>query len=349
MPPARLGHVAALDGVRGIAILLVLANHFLSWSPGQRGVDLFFVLSGFLITTLLLEEHDRNGRVSLVGFYLRRGRRLFPALGVMLLVYALIQIARGIDPAGEIVRYGFYTGNVYTAYVSQGNHTLALAHLWSLAEEEQFYLLWPLIVIVAASRRSRDLLLFLLGAFTAVSIYRGWAAADGTAAWVLYYAPWMHCTGLIAGAGAAVFRRKRELPTGASTLGIVALVGTGVIVVSLLAEPSGVSLYGVEMPLFELSCAAVILAAVSDSTYAPLGFAPLAWVGAISYSLYLWHLPLLVLFHSQDRLFVLALSMGAACASYYCIEQPARRRRTSAQRAEQGKISPAPAAAQQSS
>jgi len=170
----RSGHVAALDGMRGIAVLLVMLTHARYGAPylqgGSIGVDIFFVLSGFLITYLLVREHDRHGhRISLWKFYARRALRLGPALVLLLIVLALggclffdPETARSnlIDVAITVV----YAVNWARAFDIPPK---LLRHAWSLSIEEQFYLLWPLILIVmlrAISSRQRIATVILLGA-----------------------------------------------------------------------------------------------------------------------------------------------------------------------------------------
>ena len=153
MTRERFGHVPALDGVRGIAIAAVVGFHFFDTpSGGGIGVDLFFVLSGFLITTLLLEEQSTTGRISLVEFYKRRGRRLLPGLGALLAAAAAVLLTGGssvVSPR-SLIGGAFYVTNIIDAF-----HPIhgALQHLWTLAEEEQFYLLWPIVLLWLLRRR----------------------------------------------------------------------------------------------------------------------------------------------------------------------------------------------------
>ena len=151
----KIGYLPALDGLRAIAIILVMLTHanFQLGANGILGVDMFFALSGFLITTLLLEENESNTKISLAGFYVRRAFRLFPALYIMLFVifcYALFftsTVTEKIIIFSEIKAAGLYLYNISWnwGWATEG---LLLAHTWSLAVEEQFYLLWPLIFII---------------------------------------------------------------------------------------------------------------------------------------------------------------------------------------------------------
>ncbi|WP_421118203.1 acyltransferase family protein [Aquihabitans daechungensis] len=161
---ARIAHLPALDGLRGLAVAGVLIYHGGYLTGGYLGVDLFFVLSGFLITSLLLVEHDGSGRVGLEGFWSRRARRLLPALYLFLLgvvVYAAVW-ARPIDLnqiRGDVYAALLYVSNWW--YISQDADYWAISlapsplqHLWSLAIEEQFYVVWPLIVVAVLRGRS---------------------------------------------------------------------------------------------------------------------------------------------------------------------------------------------------
>ncbi len=153
---ARLGYVPALDGVRAVAVLLVVACHALSMPGGFLGVEIFFVLSGFLITTLLLEERQAQGRLGLRSFYIRRVWRLYPALAALLAAW-LVLSALGLTPlppAGEAVGVlvsGTYLANAANAWFFP--LPIGLQHLWSLALEEQFYLLWPPLLALVLYKR----------------------------------------------------------------------------------------------------------------------------------------------------------------------------------------------------
>src|SRR5258707_14914511 len=171
---ARLGYVPALDGLRGVAILLVLGRHaFTTPVGGGYGVDLFFVLSGFLITALLLEERDKTGQVSLNGFYRRRARRLFPALAVMLTAFIAIEIVK--DRAAEGFRTtlwgAFYTTNIAQAWFPHLIGRPPVSVLWSLAQEEQFYLLVPLALLLLLPRLSEHAMMRIVAvAFATVTV-----------------------------------------------------------------------------------------------------------------------------------------------------------------------------------
>src|SRR3954469_22872781 len=178
--------ITGFDGIRAVAIGLVLFSHsviydeFNSLRPvglnaGFAGVAVFFVLSGFLITTLLLREEDRTGQISLPLFYMRRALRLFPALWLYLLVVGGICLAGGLPahPWHSFVSSLLYIRNL----VGRGHET---DHLWSLSIEEQFYLLWP-VALIALRRRNGARLCLALGVLAAVTVWRIYAAQTGLA------------------------------------------------------------------------------------------------------------------------------------------------------------------------
>jgi peptidoglycan/LPS O-acetylase OafA/YrhL len=312
----RLGYVPALDGLRGIAILLVVAVHYtLLPIGGVYGVDLFFVLSGFLITTLLLEELSASGRIRLRAFYARRARRLFPALAVLLLAYLLFEAARGVDGLHAVAVYGLYAGNVYQAVAHTRFTQTGLEHLWSLAEEEQFYLVWPAVLLVLT--RVRRPVRWLAALFLALASYRIALIFHGANVERIGHAPDTRSEGLVLGSLVAYWRpQAREWLAKAAAAVALLLV--------LTRDPIG----GFSLPLFELAAAGLVVSAVGATELARgLSWRPLVQLGKISYSLYLWHLTILWAFGNQDRVVALLLSVAAACASYRFVEQPFRRRR----------------------
>jgi peptidoglycan/LPS O-acetylase OafA/YrhL len=324
---ARLGYVPALDGLRGVAILGVLGVHLFGLSGGFYGVDLFFVLSGFLITTLLLEERDRTGSVSLRAFYVRRARRLMPALVAVL---ALIAVAGPLyySPGllTSIVASGLYAANIVRGFGSSDflNATPA-AHLWSLAQEEQFYVLWPVALLSLRRRLTERRLMTLLAAgFVVLVLYRAGLAAAGAGWHRVYYAPDTHMDGLVLGCLLACARRR-----GLTTVPVVAGCAAFALVLAafvLGAQTMPWSVGG--LPIVEIAAAALVLAALSPGPVgAVLSVRPLVWVGALSYSLYLWQIPAMWLTGWDDRWGALGLTAVLTLVSYYVIERPFRRPR----------------------
>jgi peptidoglycan/LPS O-acetylase OafA/YrhL len=314
----RLGHRPALDGLRGVAVLTVLADHsgFLPEPTGGIGVALFFVLSGFLITRVIVEARE-DGAWSFGGFLANRFFRLFPALLVMVAVVSVVLLARGYSPAGVVERAA-----PPLAYVQNMFRPLSLpvfGHTWSLGVEEQFYLLWPLVLPWFVGRTRPRLLLGLaiLGsAALMVAVPRDWLP--------------MHAYALLAGCALALLgppRRQRWLlPIGAA--GFLAAIAVA---------PSYHQIY-VYGPM-TATPAAVLLVVGAVHGNRGLELTALRFVGRISYALYLWHVPLLRLtgttYAGPAALLPLAAAFLVASASTLLFEEPVRRawRHRPAQRA----------------
>lgn len=323
----RLGYVPALDGLRGIAIAAVCANHFFGLAGGYFGVDLFFVLSGFLITTLLLEERDRRGPISLRAFYIRRARRLFPALAAFLLASLICVLAfhgsRVPLTAHSFLYGGFYLTNIARAFQHPDpiNGT-PFAMLWSLAQEEQFYLVWPLLLIVLLRFRRDTIAKFLLTLFAGLFIYQLILAIDGATWGRLYYGPDTHLGGLVIGCFVAVMRREgARLPARVGWVAAVFVLGAMIGVAGTLQS----EVFG--SPLVALCCGAVIVAALEPGLLGRvLSLRWLTPVGRVSYSLYLWQG--LALWLAGPNVFGLLLSILLAIASWMLVENRFRRRRS---------------------
>ena len=316
----RLGYIPALDGLRGIAIAIVVAYHAYGWPyGGWLGVDLFFVLSGFLITTLLLEERAATGAIHLRAFYVRRARRLLPALAVLLSAYLAISAARGVDALGTVARWGLYTGNVYEAFwPGAAQHLVGLNHLWSLAQEEQFYLAWPVALLLVRRARNPALVLALLVA--ALVVYRDVLVLHGASDARIYFAPDTHVDGLLLGAALAFHRQRRAFSV--KRLHLVAAAWIALLIVALIPAVGITEV--VFLPVFEVAMVVLVAAAVDGSLRLPR---PLVWLGGISYSLYLWHFVVLWAFHWHHPLLAVAASALAAYASTMWIERPFRFKR----------------------
>ena len=304
-----------LDAVRGVAILLVLGVHSNQLLPsGDLGVDLFFVLSGFLITSLIVSEHARTGGVSLRSFYARRARRLTPALAVMLTVYVTLA------GASLAVLFGAtYTSNIAQAFGGQFDQE-GLRHLWSLATEEQFYLFWPPILVVALRRdvRPRRLAGGLLVYAVAAMVYRDLLLLGGAGAIRLWFSPDTHADGLALGCAAAIAYMHgliRPSPRSAAIAGIV-----GAIIVCF-AWPSGL-FFSVAQPSF-VACATLLLIVVATDPAAKVGRILdrklLRSLGKISYGLYLWHWPIFV---AVGWVAGLPIALVVSLISYRYVERP---------------------------
>jgi peptidoglycan/LPS O-acetylase OafA/YrhL len=346
-----LPRVRALDGLRGVAVIAVLLFHDQRLRGGYLGVDLFFVLSGFLITSLLLADHQRRGRVGLRNFYARRARRLLPALGLALCgvaLYAAVWARPGELPRirWDGIATLFYVQNwreilTQQSYWDAFTAPSALQHAWSLSIEEQFYAIWPLLLIgVLAVRRSAravlgvTLALAAAGAtFTLVSAYHGGDAR------FLYYSTATRAPALLLGAAlAALFAVRGQA---ASRAGRIVLEVVAAASIAYLAyvwshqAGQGLSLYRGPLLLCGLA-AVVVIAAAAHPSHGPiarvLAVPPLVGIGLISYGLYLYHWPVyLVLTPARTGLTGWTLfaeratvSVLIALASYWLIEQPIR-------------------------
>jgi peptidoglycan/LPS O-acetylase OafA/YrhL len=332
MQPA-LGHRRELDGIRGIAIALVVVFHALSPTPifqggGTIGVQLFFVLSGFLITSILADEWRSNGRIGLGGFYTGRLRRLVPALALFLAVYAIWSLVSGMPRLIPILVSGTYISN--WARVA-GVDLAEVGHTWSLAVEEQFYLLWPLLLIVLLRARVPALVVALL--------------AVGLVAWRVVitnpdvtwdridYATDVNAAALLAGAAIALIGVPKitqgRLLGAASVAALVLLALTQ----SGIPWSNAVILVSVGFPLAIVASGGLIIAGLNTRSEW-LGARPLVFLGAISYGLYLWHTGLNAVLADDygwtviPRLLLVPLSIAIAWASLRWVERPFRRRRT---------------------
>lgn len=339
-----LPHISSLDGVRGLAIVLVLLHHNLRFifPSGYTGVDVFFVLSGFLITAILLRQlgHADVGRQIRL-FYIRRALRLFPAFFALLIVFAAMTIiffeGRHLRPLLFASTYSVNWASALTDQVPG-----SMQHLWSLAQEEQFYLLWPLLLVaflvMRLTRRTIMLVTALLMIFGPVVSALLWLS--GTSEGRLYFGLDTHSTGLLLGCllaqfyiwGVAdrLFLDTRFLRWGA-LLACFALI---VIAVGMRTSAPG-WIAGILMtPLASILAGVVVLAAVAcrEGLFIRLMTTRIMRrLGRVSYSLYLWHIPVMyfvawqladVLAFRYTVLISFALAYVIAEISYRVVESP---------------------------
>jgi peptidoglycan/LPS O-acetylase OafA/YrhL len=339
--PSRLPYRPALDGVRAIAVLAVLAFHFgASWLPGGFiGVDVFFALSGFLITTLLIREHRQTGRIDLWGFWGRRARRLLPAL--LLLLAALAGWAAWVaSPTAaaslraDAIAALLYVANWWfvtseTAYTATTDQSVLL-HAWSLGVEEQWYLLFPLLflgVLRWAGRRPLLGLGWTLGVVGVVSaglMAVLWSSGAGIER--VYYGTDTRLFTLVLGALLAVAVERRGLPS--RRLADLAGVAGAVTLVAVAARvgPLNPWLFSGGLVLVALAAGGLVLAAATPGSWTSrlLGWRPLVALGIVSYGVYLWHWPIRVVLPTWPWTAWLALSLGAAVVSFWLVERPVR-------------------------
>ncbi len=343
--PAKLGYRPALDGLRAVAIAAVLLYHAARSLPGGYfGVDLFFVLSGFLITTLLLEEHAARGAISLRAFYQRRALRLLPALVALLGAFLVVATAaalvgdrtEGKDVFGVIAGLGYFSNLAMTAEPAASPMPGELRHLWSLAQEEQFYLLWPLVLIVLL-RRLPGLVLAVVAAGIGLTVLRHLQLhLEDAGSGRISFGPDVRGLPILVGCGLAlVLARSR----GSSRVPTALLAPFSVVcVLALFFLPFSTFLLPGPLLVFSLACAALILVALDDRSRVArfLSTRPLVYGGLISYSLYLWHFPFFAAAGLNDPSAEHALlpscaavvaTFACAIASYHFIELPFLRRK----------------------
>ena len=328
--PWRLGYRPELDGLRGVAIAMVLTMHATGYMRGTLGVLVFFVLSGFLITVLLLEERDRDGRIALKAFYWRRAVRLLPALGVVLLCVGAWMVIAG--DAESIPRQFIPATLYYMNWVAMDGPVGSVGHTWSLAIEEQFYVLWPIVLVGLISVSGRRLALLATLSAAAVSIGLRFAlAGDPAGIGRAYYGSDTNAFALLLGCALAIAvtggwrpRVPRWLSFGSAlVLGLVFTVNQSEI---------GALTFGDTLGAIAATCS--IAALVTMPHHHPiLAARPLVALGRISYGLYLVHVPIRTVVDDTlgtDPLWLRALlivgaSLGAAALMWLIVERPAQR------------------------
>ncbi|MGZ4715652.1 MAG: acyltransferase family protein [Acidimicrobiales bacterium] len=356
-----LRHVPALDGLRGAAVAGVLLFHADLLLGGYLGVDLFFVLSGFLISSLLLAERREKGRIDRRRFWARRARRLLPALAGLLagiVVFALV--FADSNQLGQIRADGLatmlYVANWHAIFSKTGYWDLFVApspleHMWSLAIEEQFYVIWP-FVAYAALRTRRTATggvprgprrLFVVSVVLALaSLTTMVLLASPSTIERVYLGTDTRAASMLIGAALAswlAWRGPVRSAAGRVTVEVLGAIGLVVLAVAWVrVDGQTIGLYRGGLFLCGLSVAAVI-AAVAHPRPGPLAavmsLRPLRWLGMISYGLYLWHWPVFIVLDEQRvglsrwPLFAvrLAVSLALALVSYYALELPIRQRR----------------------
>lgn len=355
-----LPHMPALDGIRGIAVLLVVGVHLwiylgarrgapdqLEWfAGGLLGVNIFFVLSGALITSLLLAEHRSTGGICLKRFYERRVRRLGPALLVALLLVGLswtvVERSLGDRPGLAVLSVVFFFSN--WVRVVDLNSLGMLAPAWSLAVEEQFYLTWPLLLGFLLRRKSRPYAV-IVGLLLTVLLCQAYVLivvehVDDVR--TVYYQPFIGAMGLLLGCALAVYVAHHRTGFVIDLLGNVWIAVAACLavygLVSMADGPEEWLFRGGFLAVMALTTVVVghvmIRALQPSAVTRVLSVKPLTWVGLVSYGMYLFHVPVIIIVGRRQeaspvRQMVIALIVTAllSAASYYYFEKPIRQRR----------------------
>lgn len=344
-------HLPGLDGLRALAVIAVLLYHaeVPPVAGGYLGVEVFFVLSGYLITALLMAEAERSsGHIDLKRFWMRRARRLLPAVFCMVgvvVVSAVLFLAEEVaELRGQVAAALVYGTNWYfilseQSYFETLGRPPLLQHLWSLAVEEQFYLAWPLLFAIAVRRMKRPglaaacLLAALCSAIHAWLLYV--PDADPSR---LYYGTDTRASGLLVGAALAFGWTPSQRVADRSRLGLDAVGALALIALALQMATTAEAdpfLYRGKLMLCAMTTAVIIAVAVHPSARLGrlLDAAPLRFIGVRSYSLYLWHWPVFMVTRPEldvplDGGWLLLLRLAITCAlaelSFRCIEIPAR-------------------------
>ena len=357
-----------IEGLRGVAVLLVvffhaglLSNASVQIQGGFIGVDLFFVVSGFLITGLLIREREKTGKVSFARFYARRVRRILPAAAVVLLItipisYALVTLIQRPDTMEDGAAAALSFANVRFAMTTDYFNPVSYSpflHFWSLGVEEQFYFVWPALLMVAAWRSPRLGAGIALAVVVVVSCAASIYMTDANPSWAFYMLPtraWQLAAGGLLAIGAGSMARVpgvfRHIVS--RVLVIAGWLALAALLIDAFAIDSNTIPYPGTAALVP-TIAAVLIIASGMERHGPgvlLGFMPIRFIGKISYSLYLWHWPMLILgglylqgpaqpFTSPGEVqqiltpaqaFALALfSIPVATVSWGLVEEPFRR------------------------
>ncbi|MEP7112620.1 MAG: acyltransferase, partial [Ilumatobacteraceae bacterium] len=350
-------HIAALDGLRGLAVIAVLLFHAGKLQGGFLGVDLFFALSGFLITSLLLAEVDRRGRVNVVAFWGRRFRRLLPAVLLLLaavtvvttIVATLPERAATLDdgPWAQAYLANWHAIAGHRDYWASFELPRMFGHLWSLAIEEQFYLVWPLVVAFIAwrSRNAHRTVIVVCVVTSVASLLLMIALFNPKNPTRVYIGTDTRASGLLLGAlfataplRAAVGRFTSRLAGWFNAAAALVAIAIGLFW-CLVDGPSSTWLFRGGLFAHSLLSAVLIAGCASRPNSAvprSIGWAPLRITGVLSYSLYLWHWPIYALLSEQRTGMSgwsliglrIAVSFAAAAISKVLIEDPVRFRAT---------------------
>ncbi|TCM96218.1 peptidoglycan-N-acetylmuramate O-acetyltransferase [Paenibacillus sp. BK033] len=344
-------YMPGIDGLRALSVLAVIAYHLnMKWAQGGLiGVAIFFVISGYLITDQILIQKQRHGRLDLKDFWIRRARRLLPAMFCMLLFVAIWLLL--LDPnrlnhlQGDYLSSLFYVNNWWlifhqVSYFESFGPPSPIGHLWSLSIEEQFYLIWPLLLLL--THRRGKLFVMILIAAVASALAMAFLYVPGSDPSRVYYGTDTRMFGLLIGAALAVVWPSHKLNAAVSKASRFSMDAIGGIsIIALIAmmhrmNEYDASLYrGGFLGLSLLTAIAIAVLAHPASFLAKaMGLRPLKWIGVRSYSLYIWHYPIIILTNPSNQAVTpgpllivvqIAASFALAALSYKYVEEPLRR------------------------
>jgi peptidoglycan/LPS O-acetylase OafA/YrhL len=329
--------------VRRVLVLRIHPKPFfgaLMPKGGSLGVDVFFVLSGFLITALLLREHETRGRISFGGFYRRRALRLLPALFLFVaaqLTYSIITHGQWAAERGAIVSIVFYFWN-WRLFYTYPAVPKGLAHLWSLSVEEQFYIVWPLVValLIAVRRRASGVIATMATVIAAVAIWRAVLARHDNLV-LLYFRTDVRADALLVGALTAYLWTRGLVPAKRFLVPAawIALVFVAACIIRF--ESTARFLFDGGFTVVAIAVAVMLLAIVDAGWLSKhvLTFAPLRAVGRVSYGLYLWHFFVFTIvaqkmgaYSTAERIATaFGITIAATLFSWFVVEQRFLRRR----------------------
>jgi peptidoglycan/LPS O-acetylase OafA/YrhL len=340
-----------IEGLRGVAIALVVLYHAgLALSGGFVGVDVFFVISGFLITGLLLRDRERHGAIRFAAFYARRARRLLPAAALVAIVTLIVadrlispldRPSVALDGAAAALSVANIRFALTTDYFSPVGGPSPFLHFWSLGVEEQFYILWPALLALAAAWRPRLGAGVVLGVIFVASLAASIFVTDQSPSTAFYLLPtraWQLAAGGLLAVGAGTFDRAPHVlvASGRIVLGLAAWIGLGVLAFVALVLDSSTAYPGLVAVI--PTGAAVLLIAGGGLRFGPgvlLRMLPVRFLGRISYSLYLWHWPVLVLgglaigaeLNLGQTIGLIGIALALAVLTWAFVEEPFRRGR----------------------
>ncbi|MEC0133481.1 MULTISPECIES: acyltransferase family protein [Paenibacillus] len=349
-------YMPGIDGLRAFSVLAVIAYHLnLKWAGGGLlGVGIFFVISGYLITDQIINQWERHRRLDLLDFWIRRARRLLPATIVMLIVVTLWLLI--IDPTrlngltGDFMSSLFYVNNWWlifhdVSYFESFGPPSPIGHLWSLSIEEQFYILWPLLLVLGLKiiPRRGKLIAWILACAAVSALAMAMFYVPGTDPSRVYYGTDTRIFALLVGAALAVAWPSQKLKNTVTErsrymFDIIGALGLLVLMVLVYRiNEFDESLYRGGFLIISIITAVVIavLAHPASSLGRKIGCKPLRWIGVRSYSLYLWHYPVIILTSPNGNpdesgvlrmILQLAGSFLLAALSYKYVEEPLRRK-----------------------